>query len=540
MQAQEKYFMEEQTDVVIIGAGLAGLSLAIQFKNKSANTSITVLEKAGFPRPDAALKVGESTVEVGSHYFENILGLKNILDQEIRKLGLRFFFSRDANQDITQRTELGPSHFLTVWSYQLDRGRFENALAEYCEKLGVKLISEARVVDFKLARNDQLVHFEKAGKKHSLRAKWLVDASGRASLFKRKLALKKKVRHNINAAWFRIAAKISVDDWSKNTEWQQRNEQSRYLSTNHLYGKGYWTWLIPLSSGSTSIGIVADERFHAYKSINTFEKAREWLKKNEPQCSAMVEENLDCFQDFLALKQFSYSCKQLYSEDGWCLAGDSGMFLDPLYSPGSDFIGMNNGFITDIISKALAGQNISVEVKEHERTFRSIFAGFLPIYEDQYPTMANSKVMSSKFIWDLMMYWGGIGPIYFNQKLIDINFMESVRPILTNFFLLNIRMQDLYRSWAALDDDKKYPQGIFLDYAELPILQQLNSDLLENKADDFLLVQLQVNVKSAHELADEICQEAFNDYPELEYARANSPLSPSSHLKEFFDEFTVC
>ena len=93
LQEQEKYFMEEQADVVIIGGGLAGLSLAIQLKNKSANTRITVLEKASFPRPDAALKVGESTVEVGSHYFENILGLKNILDQEIRKLGLRFFFS---------------------------------------------------------------------------------------------------------------------------------------------------------------------------------------------------------------------------------------------------------------------------------------------------------------------------------------------------------------------------------------------------------------------------------------------------------------
>ena len=540
LQEQEKYFMEEQTDVVIIGGGLAGLSLAIQLKNKSANTRITVLEKASFPRPDAALKVGESTVEVGSHYFENILGLKNILDQEIRKLGLRFFFSQEANQDITQRTELGPSHFLTVWSYQLDRGRFENALAEYCEKLGVKLLSEAKVVDFKLARNDQLVNFEKAAKKHSLKAKWLVDASGRASLLKRKLALKKKLRHNINAAWFRIAAKINVDDWSQNAEWQQRNEHSRYLSTNHLYGKGYWTWLIPLSSGSTSIGIVADERFHSFKSINTFEKAREWLKKHEPQCSAMVEENLDCFQDFLALKQFSYSCKQLYSADGWCLTGDSGMFLDPLYSPGSDFIGMNNGFITDIISKSLAGQNISVEVKQHERTFRSIFAGFLPIYEDQYPTMANSKVMSSKFIWDIMMYWGGIGPLFFKQKLTDLKFMELVRPILSEFFILNVRLQNLFRDWATIDDAQKHAGGNFLDYAEIPLLQQLNRNLLEFQEDEALLQQLRKNIKSAEELAAEIYLEALKYYPELKDENVDLSNSQAGHLKEFYDEFTIC
>ena len=535
-----KGLIEDKSDVVIMGGGLAGLSLAIQLKYKVPDASIMVIEKARFPRPEGALKVGESTVEVGSYYFENILGLKNILDQEIRKLGLRFFFSRDANQDITQRTELGPSRFLTVWSYQLDRGRFENALVEYCEKLGVKLISESRVVDFKLARNDQLVHFEKAGEKLSLRAKWLVDASGRASLFKRKLALKKKVRHNINAAWFRIAAKISVDDWSKTTEWQQRNEQSRYLSTNHLYGKGYWTWLIPLSSGSTSIGIVADERFHSFKSINTFEKAREWLKKHEPQCSAMVEENLDCFQDFLALKQFSYSCKQLYSEDGWCLTGDSGMFLDPLYSPGSDFIGMNNGFITDIISKALAGQNISVEVKEHERTFRSIFAGFLPIYEDQYPTMANSKVMSSKFIWDLMMYWGAIGPLFFKQKLTDLKFMELVRPILSEFFILNVRLQNLFHDWAAIDDDQKHAAGFFLDYAEIPLLQQLNRNLLELQEDEALLQQLRKNIKSAQELAAEIYLEALKYYPELKDENVDLSNSQAEHLKDFYDEFIVC
>ena len=337
-----KKLIEEKSDVVIMGGGLAGLSLAIQLKNKAPDASIMVIEKASFPRPEAALKVGESTVEVGSHYFEKILGLKNILDQEIRKLGLRFFFTRDDNRDITLRTELGPSHFLTVWSYQLDRGRFENALAKHCENLGINLISEASVRDLELAKNDSRVSFKKRGETHSLKAKWLVDASGRASLLKRKLGLTKSIKHNINAAWFRIAAKINVDDWSTDVEWQKRNELTRYASTNHLYGKGYWTWLISLSSGSTSIGIVADERIHSFNTINTFDKAREWLKNYEPQCSDRIEEKIDLFQDFLCLKHFSYRCKQLYSEDGWCLTGDAGMFLDPLYSPGIDFVGINN------------------------------------------------------------------------------------------------------------------------------------------------------------------------------------------------------
>ena len=50
-------------------------------------------------------------------------------------------------------------------------------------------------------------------------------------------------------------------------------------------------------------------------------------------------------------------------------------------------------------------------------------------------------------------------------------------------------MKDLYRSWAALDNEKNILR-VFFDYLELPILQQLNSDLLEYKADDLLFVQL--------------------------------------------------
>jgi hypothetical protein len=53
------------------------------------------------------------------------------------------------------------------------------------------------------------------------------------------------------------------------------------LSTNHLLGKGYWVWIIPLASGATSIGIVADPQFHPYAEFNTFERAMQWLKKNQ-------------------------------------------------------------------------------------------------------------------------------------------------------------------------------------------------------------------------------------------------------------------
>ncbi|MBW6453556.1 MAG: tryptophan 7-halogenase [Methyloprofundus sp.] len=83
--------MHQQYDVLIMGGGLSGLTLAIQLKRKVASLRILIAEQAAHPAPEAAHKVGESSVEIASHYFENILGLKAQLDNELPKLGLRFF-----------------------------------------------------------------------------------------------------------------------------------------------------------------------------------------------------------------------------------------------------------------------------------------------------------------------------------------------------------------------------------------------------------------------------------------------------------------
>jgi flavin-dependent dehydrogenase len=71
--------MIKQVDVVILGAGLAGLSLAIQLKQKRRSMRVVMLERAIFPMPEAAHNVGESSVEVGAHYCSSVLGLNHAL-----------------------------------------------------------------------------------------------------------------------------------------------------------------------------------------------------------------------------------------------------------------------------------------------------------------------------------------------------------------------------------------------------------------------------------------------------------------------------
>ena len=476
-------------DVVIAGGGLAGLTLALQLRQSFPSLDILVLERRVHPVPVAAHKVGESTVEIGADYFANVLGLAHHLETaQLKKFGFRFFFS-DKRRDVDRVTELGASRPLAVPSYQIDRGLFENFLGEEAIRRGIALTCGATVLDlaFAATRHDEhRVVFRAGGVVREASARWLVDACGRAGLIRKKRELAEPNGHDANAVWFRIGVRIAIDDWSDDPAWRACcTPQARWLSTNHLVGDGYWVWLIPLASGSHSVGIVADAALHPLASINTFDKAMEWLARHQPRMFDALDGKRDQLQDFAFLRRFSYGCRQLFSGERWAITGEAGLFLDPFYSPGSDFIAIANTYICELVARDLAGRPIDAHAGVFDQIFHSFYESTLALYEGQYPIFGDAEVLPVKVIWDYTYYWGILAQFFFQRRLTDLASFSALRDELAHCQALNREVQALLRAWsAARPRDAIANPATLLDQASLPWFAALNESLLERGLDD--------------------------------------------------------
>ena len=460
---------DKQYDVTILGGGLAGLTLARQLLHKHPALRIAVVEKRSFPVAETTHKVGESTVEIGAHYFGEQLGLKkHLTDDQLPKFGLRFFF-KDAFQSLAEGTEVGGSSFFAAPSYQVDRGRLENYLADANAEMGVTIFDGSRVKEVSIDSSDNglkdtahSVTFIEGKQRKTIESRWIVDASGRAAFIKRKLGLEEELGHDINAAWFRIDEPIRVDAWCDDEDWQQLTGKvpRRWLSTNHLMGEGYWVWLIPLATGSTSIGIVADPRIHPLNTFNSVKKSFAWLEEHEPECAEAIALHREKVQDFLAIKKMSRGSKQVFSVDRWGLVGEAAAFLDPFYSPGSDFIAIGNTMVGKLIEDDLSGKSISHLAPTLQSVFLTLFQNNLLTYRDQYPLFGNPRIMSIKFVWDYAVYWGFPALLYFNDKLTDARFIQSLAKGVEEIRDMNLKMQDFFREWYKADPNVDANPGV--------------------------------------------------------------------------------
>lgn len=504
-------------DVAICGGGLAGLTLARQLQREHAGLRIAVLDRLARPLPEAAFKVGESTTELAANYFGEVLGLQDYFaTRQFNKMGMRFYFDGNRKSPSFEgRPEFGLTQFPDVGSFQIDRGRFENDLREMVEQAGGRLIEGVTIEDIALSEDGapHAVTYDRRDGTgpQTITAAWVIDAMGRRRVLQRKMDLMVKRGQKHSSVWFRVPGRVDMDDAvsAGNAAWHDRvADRNRYFATNHLVDAGYWVWIIPLASAYTSIGIVISEDMHDFEAIKDRARARSWIEAHEPHLGELIRD-LE-MTDFLAQRDYTYTSRKVISKDRWACVGEAGMFADPLYSPGSDLIGVGNSVTSWLIGQDRKAELTSEIAENRNRFLIALNDGYTLNIQGNYPVLGCAAASACKLVWDFSVAWSFNAPMMFNMIFRDLELEALLRQATRRFSELSLRVQQLCRDWAAQSQGRV---GFdFIDYLTLSELHDLRlRNLRGGKSPDQLVADCEENMRFLEELARAIFELAVQD-----------------------------
>lgn len=354
--------MSEETscDVLIIGAGLAGATLARQLRLEQPDLDVVVLDRA--TRFEAGLD--EPTGEEFTDYANRVLRIGPLLRKHhIAGSGTRFYFdSAGRDLPLEQMSEVGGRLPHPLPTYLVDRPALEHALAELNRASGTPVLFGVEVAPEDVTVDDEHGHRVRtdAG---TFRCRWLVDAAGERSPLAALLGLVREDNRNpITAAWARFTGCVSLDDLGDRS-WRGRVPHwGRASATSYFMYRGYWIWLLPLSESECSIGAVFDRR-HVEPKAGSVDDLVTFLREHRALRDVLGPDAQA--HDFGSRTNFARLATHQFSTRRWFLTGNASTVLDPMFATSSWLFTENNKLIGEFIKADRAGETALLPSYEH-------------------------------------------------------------------------------------------------------------------------------------------------------------------------------
>jgi flavin-dependent dehydrogenase len=338
-------------DVLVIGGGPAGSTAASFLAGRGR--AVILLERDRHPR----FHIGESLLPANMPILERLGVLEAVRKIGVLKLGADFPTANGRGFNVFRFSRaLGTT---PGYAFQVKREEFDQLLFRHASAQGADAREGVRVRELEFTPQGVTARAETAdGAMLGLRARYLIDATGRDALLGSRLRLRRKHPRHQSAALFAHFRGVVPRDG---------NDAGNISIYSHDHG---WAWMIPLRDGVFSVGIVADP----------------WLLKSrrEPPADFLMKilngipgarermEGAEIIGNLHATGNYSYLCGSL-TGPRWMMVGDAGAFVDPIFSTGV-FLAMRSAERTaEIVDRVL--DEPAVERRLQRAYEREVWAG---------------------------------------------------------------------------------------------------------------------------------------------------------------------
>jgi flavin-dependent dehydrogenase len=347
-------------DAAVIGGGPAGSVCAARLA--ALGRSVVVVERARHPR----FHLGESLLPASVGVLDAIGVLDEVRDSFLVKRGARFVEGTGGDSARAVRYAFGEA-FHARWdhAFQVPRDRFDELLLRRAGACGATIHEgcEATRVVFEQGRAVGVEARSDDGTQHAIEARVIVDASGRDAIVARAAHSVERIAHLDRTALFTQFRGAWRDDGDREGDIQ--------IVISGEGDERAWFWVIPFRDGRTSVGAVVSSAW--IRKRQKLGAADALFAAAVEECPTIASMLAGAERLFVpgATADFSFRVGSRRG-DGWLAIGDSGGFIDPLFSTGAHLAmhGALRG--ADAIHAALADGELNAEhLEPWEREIRA-------------------------------------------------------------------------------------------------------------------------------------------------------------------------
>ncbi len=324
-----------RVDVAVVGGGPAGSTMASLLARDGL--SVALLERDEHPR----FHIGESLLPHNMKILRELGLADRVADLGVFKPGADF--TCDAAEE--KRHDIRFDEALDVpegcgHAWQVRRSEFDRMLFEHAAAGGAQAWQNARVRQIDFESGEPELTVEHAGAEQCLKARFVVDASGRDALLAKRFELQRRNRKHGTAALYGHFRNVPRRD----------GEAAGNISI-YWFEHG-WIWMIPLADGVMSVGAVCNPDYLRRRGRDVEDFFFATLALNPHAGERML--GAEPASPITATGNYSYFTRRLMGPR-WLLVGDAGMFVDPVFSSGVFFAMYSARLGAAVVRAELAG-----------------------------------------------------------------------------------------------------------------------------------------------------------------------------------------